>query len=243
MDLNPVELRILGCLMEKQRTTPDAYPLSLNSLRLACNQSTNRHPVVDYGEDVIRDALTTLTRRGYARLTSGAGSRVSKYRHLLAENLRVSDGEQALLGVLMLRGPQTVGELKLRTERWHPFADLDEVELTLEELAERNMVTRLQRRPGQKEERFAQLLGAEIDEDAIVAGAPSPEDAPLLADPLEERVAELERQVAELRAAIGLEAEPAPAEEPVEDDTQAEAADSAFAPPESRSDPGVTHYG
>jgi Protein of unknown function, DUF480 len=121
-DLAPNEVRVLGCLIEKQRTTPDAYPLSLNALRLACNQSTNRDPVVAYDEDTVRDALHRLGRRRYTRLASGHGSRASKYRHLLDEALGLDAAEQAVLAVLMLRGPQTPGELKQRTERMQPFA-------------------------------------------------------------------------------------------------------------------------
>ena len=121
MDLDPVEIRVLGCLVEKQRTTPDAYPLSLNALRLACNQSTNRDPVVQYDEEMIRGALHRLGRRGWTRL-AGAG-RAAKYRHLLDEKPGLSADEQALLAVLALRGPQTPGELRARTERLHRFAD------------------------------------------------------------------------------------------------------------------------
>src|SRR4030088_1496552 len=117
MNLSATEIRVLGCLLEKQRTTPDAYPLSLNALRLAANQSTNRDPVVDYDEAVIRDALHRLERRGFTRLASGAGSRAPKHRHLLAEALPMDAGEQAVMCVLMLRGAQTPGELKQRTER------------------------------------------------------------------------------------------------------------------------------
>ncbi len=156
--LSASETRVLGCLLEKQRTTPDAYPLSLNALRLACNQSTNREPVLDYDEAVIRDALHRLERRGLTRLASGAGSRTAKYRHLLAEALPMDSGEQAVVCVLMLRGPQTPGELKQRTERMHAFAGLDGVHETLERLIERGLVERLDRRPGQKEERYTQLL-------------------------------------------------------------------------------------
>jgi uncharacterized protein YceH (UPF0502 family) len=156
MDLSSAEIRVLGCLLEKQRTTPDHYPLSLNSLRLACNQSTNREPVVQYDEAVVRDALRRLERRGYARL-AGAG-RAAKYRHLLAEAMPMSDPEQAVMCVLMLRGVQTPGELKQRGERIHAFADLSEVHQTLAGLIERELVARLPRRPGQKEERYAQLL-------------------------------------------------------------------------------------
>ncbi len=205
--LTPPELRVLGCLLEKQRTTPDAYPLSLNALRLACNQATNRDPVLDYDDAIIRDALHRLERRGFTRLASGAGSRAAKYRHLLAEALPMDPGEQAIMCVLMLRGSQTPGELKQRTERMHAFGDLDGVHETLARLIERELVARLERRPGQKEERYAQLLGADGDE--RLQGGPAESEpatrAPAVAAPREyedlyERVARLERQVAVLQA-------------------------------------------
>ena len=141
MDLGAVELRVLGCLIEKQRTTPDVYPLSVNSLRSACNQSTNRDPVVSYDEPTIRAALNELSRRGWVRLASGPGSRAAKYRHLLNDALRLSDAEISLLAVLMLRGPQTPGELKQRSDRLHPVASLDEVDRTVNELIERGWST------------------------------------------------------------------------------------------------------
>jgi hypothetical protein len=210
MDLSSAEIRVLGCLLEKQRTTPDHYPLSLNSLRLACNQSTNREPVVRYDEAIIRDALHRLERRGYTRL-AGAG-RAAKYRHLLAQALPMSDAEQAVMCVLMLRGPQTPGELKQRGERIHAFADLAEVHATLDALIERELVARMQRRPGQKEERYAQLLGEQEPANGsfeLSSPAPSPTlsaAAPAAAndqDPdLSERVERLEREVAELREVI-----------------------------------------
>ena len=207
IDLTPPELRVLGCLLEKQRTTPDAYPLSLNALRLACSQSTNRDPVVDYDETLIRDALHRLERRGLTRLASGAGSRAAKYRHLLAEALPLDDAEQAILCVLMLRGPQTPGELKQRCERMHAFADLTDVQDALGRLTGRELVARLQRRPGQKEERYAQLLGAaegQAEPAERLEQAPSGElgashGAPALAA-LEQRLERLEREVLELRA-------------------------------------------
>ena len=124
MDLSPVELRVLGCLIEKQRTTPDVYPLSLNALRTACNQSTNRDPVVSYDEPTIRAALDELSRRGWVRLASGPGSRAAKFRHLLPDALGLSDAELSLLAVLMLRGAQTPGELKQRTDRLYGFDSL-----------------------------------------------------------------------------------------------------------------------
>ena len=110
MDADPVEIRVLGCLIEKQRTTPDVYPLSLNALRLACNQATNRDPVVDYDEPTIRHALDGLSRRGWTRLASGPGSRAAKYRHLLDDTLGLDGSEISVLSVLMLRGAQTPGE-------------------------------------------------------------------------------------------------------------------------------------
>src|SRR5271166_5641624 len=209
-DLTSPELRVLGCLLEKQRTTPDVYPLSLNSLRLACNQATNRDPVVDYDEGVLRDALHRLERKGLVRLASGAGSRAAKYRHLLAEALPMDSAEQAVLCVLMLRGPQTPGELKQRGERIHAFAMLDEVQRTLAALIERGLAARLERRPGQKEERYRQLLeDDEGDEEHRVgpaAGAGPEREAPAPrsngAGQLEQRVSRLEAELAELRAAV-----------------------------------------
>jgi uncharacterized protein YceH (UPF0502 family) len=210
VDLSAPEIRVLGCLLEKQRTTPDHYPLSLNSLRLACNQATNREPVVDYDEAIIRDALHRLGRRGYARL-AGA-SRAAKYRHLLSEALPMSSGEQAVMCVLMLRGAQTPGELKQRGERIHAFEGLEEVHATLAGLIERGLVARLERRPGQKEERYAQLLAhdaeiaaaaAESSGNGTASSRPtSHEPPPPVATDLRERVAQLEREVAELRALL-----------------------------------------
>jgi uncharacterized protein YceH (UPF0502 family) len=191
MDADPVELRVLGSLIEKQRTTPDQYPLSLNSLRLACNQSTNRDPVVAYDEPTIRTAIDRLSRRGWIRLASGPGSRAAKYRHLVDGALSLSGQDLALLAVLMLRGPQTVAELKTRTERLHPFGSPPEVEEALRDLAERELVLRLERRPGEREERWRQLLGGEETHPA-----PAPES---VRSDLEERVERLEEIVAELQ--------------------------------------------
>lgn len=214
--LSAAEIRVLGALLEKQRTVPDQYPLSLNSLRLACNQSTNRDPVVQYDEATIRDALHRLERRGYTRLASGAGSRAAKYRHLLAERLPMAHDEQAVMCVLMLRGPQTPGELKQRTDRMHPFATLAEVHETLERLIGRELVARLERQPGQKEERYLQLLEDRDEESGAAvnghAGSPTvaqpsaPPPADMSGDvagalrELGERVARLEAELAELRA-------------------------------------------
>ena len=154
MDADPVEIRVLGCLIEKQRTTPDQYPLSLNGLRLACNQATNREPVVDYDEATIRAAIDKLSRRGWMRLASGPGSRVAKFRHLLDDALGRVPSQIALLAVLMLRGPQTLGELKQRVERLYPYGSLDDVQKALDALADAELVERLPRRPGQSQDRY-----------------------------------------------------------------------------------------
>jgi len=188
-----VELRVLGCLVEKQRTTPDGYPLSLNALRLACNQTTNRDPVVDYDEETIRGALTRLSNRGWVRLASGPGSRAVKYRHLADEALSVSPAELALLAVLMLRGAQTPGELKQRVERLHAFPSLGEVEGTLEGLVGRELVVRLSRRPGQKEQRYAHNLGDDEPRPAEVEAGEEPGLAARVAA-LEARVTRLEER-------------------------------------------------
>jgi len=202
MDADAIEIRILGCLVEKQRTTPDVYPLTLNALRLACNQATNRDPVVSYDEETIRTALARLSRKGWARLASGPGSRVVKYRHLLDEALGVSHAELGLIAVLMLRGAQTPGELKQRTERLHPFASLREVDGTLEDLIERGFVARLERRPGQKEVRYALVVeGGERPQAAEAEAAPAGDDDHSAA--LEERVASLEKLVEALRVRLG----------------------------------------
>ena len=216
MDADPVEIRVLGCLLEKQRTTPDVYPLSLNALRAACNQSTSREPVVAYDEPTIRSALERLGRRRWTRLASGPGSRAAKYRHLLDEALELDARELALLCVLMLRGPQTSGELKQRSERMQGFGSLEEVEGALDVLIERRLVARLARRPGHKEQRYAQLLGgAEADsvEPAAAFDSAGSEPGPSPAEPSDRRVAELEARVGRLEAEVGLlrtRLEPAP---------------------------------
>jgi uncharacterized protein len=198
VDADAVEIRVLGCLIEKQRTTPDAYPLSLNALRLACNQTTNRDPVVEYDERTIKAALERMSNRGWTRFASGAGSRAPKYRHLLDEALGLSGEELALLAVLMLRGPQTVGELKQRTDRLHRFDSLPQVTETLDALARRELVVRLERRPGQKEERYMQLLG----EDRPVEPSPAAADGPDRMGAIEERLDRLEAAVEELRTRL-----------------------------------------
>ncbi len=210
MEPDAVEIRVLGCLIEKQRTTPDVYPLTLNALRLACNQSTNREPVVDYDDAVIRAAIDRLVRRRWATLASWANRRTMKYRHTLDRALGLDGEEIALAGILMLRGPQTPGELRARSERLHRFGDADELQAALDRLMERELVRRLDRRPGQREERYEQLLGEEpTDEEPVQAtppAAPAPEPAvapgPPAGDDLAERVEHLERELAELRADV-----------------------------------------
>ena len=170
--LSPEELRVVSCLVEKQLTTPDSYPLTENAVVAACNQLSNRNPVVAYDTNTVRVTLTALRQRGLARVIHTPGARVPKHRHILDEALGLSRAEVSLLAVLALRGPQTVGELRTRTERMHEFSSLSEVEEILEGLATRDepLVTRLERQSGQKEARYAQLLAGPPDAGAS-AGA------------------------------------------------------------------------
>ena len=202
MDVDAVEIRVLGCLIEKQRTTPDAYPLSLNALRLACNQATNRDPVVAYEEREIKAALDRMSNRGWTRFASGVSSRALKYRQLLDEALGLSEPEISLLGVLMLRGPQTVGELKQRTERLHRFGSIAEVAETLDGLTQRELVARLERRPGQKEERWRQLLGGDVEQAAEPVAPPAPGEGAGRLGAIEERLERLEGAFDELIARL-----------------------------------------
>ena len=214
MEPDAVEIRVVGCLIEKQRTTPDVYPLTLNALRLACNQSTNRDPVVDYDENTIRGAIDRLVQRKWATLASWSNRRSMKYRHTLDGALGLDDAEIAVLDVLMLRGAQTPGELKARTERLHRFGDMEELGGTLERLIERQLVARLERRPGQREERYTHLLRsedapeAEQREPAIAEPPRAPEPAlarspaPGPAGGVEDRLARVEQQIAELRTEL-----------------------------------------
>ena len=173
VDSSAPEMRVLGALLEKQRTTPDAYPLSLNALRAATNQATNRDPVVDYDDATIRDALHRLSRRRWTRLASGPGSRAAKYRHLVDEALGLGPSELSVLTVLMLRGPQTPGELRARTERLYAFADAEALHAALDTLIDRELAARLPRRPGQKEERYMHLLSDEEEQPGVPAAAVS----------------------------------------------------------------------
>ena len=191
MVLTAEEARVLGCLLEKERTTPDVYPLSLNALVAACNQSTNRAPVVHFDEDIVEHALDGLREHGMVRRGVYQGSRVIKYRHVLDEVLRLSEPEAAILCLLLLRGPQTQGELKGRAERLHAFADLAAVDDAISALVSREdpLARRLEREPGQKETRVRELLGDDVVSIAVAPAAPG----------LAERVAALEGDVATLR--------------------------------------------
>ena len=198
--LDAVEARVLGSLLEKESTTPDYYPLSLNALVNACNQSSNREPVVEYGEPTVLRALEGLRNQKLVFVFEGAASRVVKYGQKLADTLGLSPAETAALCVLMLRGPQTTGEIRGRSGRLHEFASLDEVESTLQTLATRSpqpLVVRLPRQTGFKESRYAHLLagppGAVLPEAAPEVAAASP-DAPD-----DDRIAQLTREVEELR--------------------------------------------
>lgn len=195
--LNAVEVRVIGSLIEKQITTPEYYPLTLNALVNACNQISNRDPVVAYDEKTVARALDSLREKQLAWMVTGAGSRVPKYEHRLTEALRLAEQELAALCVLMLRGPQTVGEIKGRTARMCEFKELEEVELTLQSLASaepRPLVTKLPRQAGMKESRYAHLLSGEVRiEEAPVA--PRLEAATMEVRAENERIAQLENRV------------------------------------------------
>ncbi len=193
--LSEIETRVLGSLIEKETATPEYYPLSLHALVAACNQKSNREPVMSLDEDTVHAALESLRAKGLMLDISGGDHRVHKYAHRLGEVFNFDRREQVLLCVLMLRGPQTVGELRGRTERLHNFDNLDEVEATLSRLAERTppLVKKLARRPGEKESRFAHLLSGDV-ESAEPATPPPPRPSPL-----EDRVTQLESELAELK--------------------------------------------
>jgi uncharacterized protein YceH (UPF0502 family) len=196
--LNAAQARVLGALMEKETTTPDYYPLSLNALANACNQRSNREPVMDLTEDEVRDALAGLQEHRLAGPARGADSRVTKYEHWLGEAFNFSRAETALLCVLLLRGPQTPGELRGRTERIHKFVEIGDVLGGLQRLMERTpaLVAVLARQPGTKESRYAHLLSGEVSGAPVAAAAQaSTEDRSVL----EERIVELESNVAALR--------------------------------------------
>jgi uncharacterized protein YceH (UPF0502 family) len=202
-ELNALETRILGCLLEKERLTPENYPLSVNSIATACNQSTNRDPVTSYDEKTVEGGLDALREKKLATFVSGSNQRVIKYRHRLPEHLQLNPGEMALICVLLLRGAQTPGELRQRTERLHFFPTLEAVEQALDELAkeEAGLVSVLPARPGQKERRYIQRLSA-ASALAEPAAPGAIEPAAIPAVPLAERVTALEALTGELKAEI-----------------------------------------
>ncbi len=201
--LNEVEVRVLGCLIEKEMTTPEYYPLSLNSLTNACNQKSNRDPAMALAEE---DVVRALNRLRFNQLTvvSGESSRVAKYRHLLAENLELVPAELAVMCELLVRGPQTVGELRTRAERMHSFSDLAAVEEILKELMEREhpLITRLARQPGRKEARYAHLFSGKPVETAVEEGGTPLEPARQRVIAGDERISRLEEEVAALREEV-----------------------------------------
>jgi uncharacterized protein YceH (UPF0502 family) len=240
LELTAPQARVLGCLMEKQATTPEAYPLTLKALTTACNQTSSRNPVVDYGTQLVETTALALKGKGLLRVVHPAhGERATRYRQVADEALGLDDAQKAVLSVLLLRGPQTVAELRTRTERQHTFTSAEQVESTLAGLAggERPVVVRLERQPGQKEPRWMQLLEADAEGRAAAAASAGPEGpSPRSAggatrvDPdrvaqLEGRVAQLEATVALLLGELGLEApspqresEPEPAAQPGDDE-------------------------
>jgi len=201
-----VEVRVLGCLVEKEATVPDTYPLTRNALRQACNQTTARDPVVAYDDATVQAALDSLKADGFVRFVHPShGERSTKFRHVLGECLDLSAGEVAVLAVLALRGPQTAAELRSRTERLHGFGAVEEVEALLRRLAEREppLVVALPRLAGQHQGRWAQLLGGPVDVDALAAAVPAPpRPAPVPASGLAEQVAQLAAEVARLRTRL-----------------------------------------
>jgi len=200
--LSPLELRVLGCLIEKESTTPDTYPSSLNALTSACNQKTNRDPLMDLNENTVLDTVEALITKSLVTSRGGAGSRVSKFAHRLSNRLldehQYSHPELALLCVLFLRGPQTLGELRTRCARVHPFSDTGELLATLKGLEQRDggaCVVKLPTQPGQKEPRYAHLFAGEVE----VAPAPSSGATADAVGDEAARIAELELEVASLR--------------------------------------------
>jgi len=203
IELNEVECRVLGCLIEKENTTPDYYPLTLNALVNACNQKSNRFPVVIYDDATVETALDSLRAKNLVYVLYGGGSRTAKYKHLVPKFFDIDLHQFAILCVLLLRGAQTLGELNQRTSRMYEFASLDEVSQTVEGLVNReeSLIAKLPKQPGQKDGRFAHLLSGEIDLD----------DIPMIAQPttaqakndriekLEERVEDLEKELGEVK--------------------------------------------
>ena len=187
--LTDIEVRVLGSLIEKEITTPDYYPLSLNALMVACNQSSNRNPVVHFDESTVAQAADSLRERKLVHLVDRSESRVTKYRHVVYEELNLSRPAIAVMCVLMLRGPQTTGEIRTRTNRLYDFGSLEEIETTLNTLISSELIVRLPRQSGQKEVRYAHLLSGEVQ-------FTEPETA---ADPELDRIGKLEKEIADLK--------------------------------------------
>ena len=201
--LTPIELRVLGSLIEKQITTPEYYPLTLNSLTAACNQKNNRNPVTSFAESEVEEALYSLREKNLAYVFHGSTSRVPKYKHVAPEVLHLSPPEVAAMCVLMLSGPQTVGEIRTRGSRLYPFNGLEEVEETLRALADRDgepLVVKLPRQAGQKDARFVQLLSGEPDIEQVSESSPVERASRRAND--SDRLAKLEEQVLELRQQV-----------------------------------------
>lgn len=201
--LSPLEARVIGCLLEKQVTTPEQYPLSINGVVTACNQKTNREPVMTLSDAEVQEQLDMLVKRHYLRTVSGFGNRVTKYEQRFCNSefgdLKLSSAEVALVTTLLLRGAQTPGELRGRAQRMHEFSDMAEVENTLERLATREdgpFVVRLPREPGKRESRYMHLFSGEVDLQTIAAGQP---ESAQIDDDLRTRVEALESEVAELK--------------------------------------------
>jgi len=214
LELSAPQARVLGCLMEKEATTPEVYPLTLKALTTACNQSTNRHPVVEYDTSLVENTLHALKGKGLARIVHpGSGERATKYRHVATEALGLDPAEAALLCVLLLRGPQTVAELRTRTERIHPFASAGEVEEALGSLASTDgsphhpFAMQVERQPGQKEARWIQLLEVDAEGRAAAPASPGAVTASTRGssrvEELETRVAALEYRLESLVDALG----------------------------------------
>ena len=196
IEINEIEARVIGCLIEKENTTPDYYPLTLNALTNACNQKSNRNPVVDYSEEMVENALETLRDKNLAYVFYGSGSRTPKFKHLVPSFFEVELSEMAILCVLLLRGAQTLGELNQRTNRIYEFSGLDEVNQTVENLIRRDepLVIKLPKEPGQKEARYMHLLSGEIDvENYSQATSVSVTKAE------NERIEKLEQEIEELK--------------------------------------------
>ncbi|MDA8479051.1 YceH family protein [Citrobacter sp. Awk 4] len=211
-ELTATEARVIGCLLEKQVTTPEQYPLSVNGVVVACNQKTNREPVMNLSEHEVQQQLDNLVKRHFLRTVSGFGNRVTKYEQRFCNsefgNLKLSAGEVAVVTTLLLRGAQTPGELRSRASRMYEFSDMAEVEATLEKLATREdgpYVVRLAREPGKRESRYMHLFCGEVDEQAAPADEPQTGSADLHArvEALESEVAELKQRLDSLLAHLG----------------------------------------